>query len=363
MQKSKPSVNQNILEDQDQIKKIDKANVYGSIEALADQIHQAWEETQQIKFKPKSKIKNVVVAGMGGSGLGADVVKHLFKDQLIVPLEVVNSYTLPNYVNQDSLVILSSYSGNTEEVLSCAAQAKEKQAQRMVITAGGKLAEQAQELNLPVYLINPQHNPSKQPRMAIGYAIFGLMGLLNQAGVITITNKDLKEASKAILATSEDCRLENNVAVNPAKSLAFSCVDRRPILVASEFLIGAAHVSTNQFNENAKTFADYKIVPEINHHLLEALEHPVSNKLDHYFIFFYSQLYHERNQQRVDLTQKAVNQTGIENLAVHLEAQSKVGQVFELITLMAFTNFYLAMLYQIDPSLIPMVDWFKSQLK
>ena len=359
----KPNVNPSILKNKEEIDKVDQANVYGSIEVLTDQIHQAWEETQQIEFEPNTDIKNVVVAGMGGSGLGADVVKHLFKEQLKVPLEVVNSYSLPGYVDQHSLVILSSYSGNTEEVLNCAAQAKDQRAQRMVITSGGQLVDIAQQQDLTVYQINAQHNPSQQPRMAIGYAIFGLMGLLNQAGIITLTKNHLEEASKAILATSEDCRLEADAQTNPAKSLAFSCVDRRPILVTSEFLNGAAHVSTNQFNENAKTFADYKVIPEINHHLLEALQHPTSNKLDHYFICFYSQLYHQRNQQRMSLTQKAVNRTGIENLAIHLQAQTKMGQVFEMITLMAYTNFYLAMLYQIDPSLIPMVDWFKSQLK
>ncbi|MBD3250640.1 MAG: SIS domain-containing protein [Candidatus Pacebacteria bacterium] len=353
----------NLLEDIEKIRQVDPDNVLGSIQALADQIHHAWKDTKQIEFKLKHKITNVVIAGMGGSGLGGDVIKNLFKTELKTPFEVVNSYFLPGYVDKNTLVVLSSYSGNTEEVVNCAAQIKDKKAQAVVITAGGKLLKLANKNNWPTYQIDPQHNPSNQPRMAIGYAIFGLMGLLNQAKVIKLKKADLEEASKAILATAEDCQVEIPAEKNPAKTLAFNCIDRRPILVAAEFLIGAVHTSTNQFNENSKTFADYKVIPEINHHLLEALDNPISNPLDHLFLFFNSELYFERNQQRMRLTQQAVNKKDFENLSIKLEAQTKIGQVFELITLMAYANFYLAILYGIDPSEIPMVDWFKAQLK
>lgn len=350
-----------ILENRESIQQVDKDNVLGSIEALADQIHQTWEEIQKINLDYPT-IENVVIAGMGGSGLGPDIVKHLFKDELKVPLEVVNSYSVPAYVNQKSLVILSSYSGNTEEVLSCGQQAQQQSAQVAVITSGGKLAQLAKEKDYPVYLIDPKHNPSQQPRMAIGYAIIGMIGLLNQAGVITINQADIKQATQAVITTNEDCRVEVNADSNPAKTLAFMAVDRRPTLIAAEFLQGAVHTATNQMNENAKTLADYKIIPEINHHLLEGLKLPRSNKLDNLFLFFNSKLYHERNQRRITLTQKAVEKQDIQTLAVNLHAQTKIGQVFELVTLMAYVGFYLAVLHQINPSLIPTVDWFKQEL-
>ncbi|MEA2056791.1 MAG: SIS domain-containing protein [Patescibacteria group bacterium] len=357
------SMQPEIINSLEEIKKIDQSNVLGSIEALADQIKHGWKEANAVQFTPSADIKNVVVTGMGGSGLGPDVARHLFKEKLVYPLEVINSYSLPGYVDQHTLVILSSYSGNTEEVLSCAQKAIEKDCQLMAITSGGKLQKITQDNDIPTYIIDPKYNPSNQPRMAIGYALAGMMGLLNQAGIIEVKQQEIEQAMQATITTLEECRVAQKTNNNPAKNLALMCVDRRPILVGAEFLIGATHVSANQFNENAKTFVDYKVIPEINHHLMEGLRLPKSNKLDTLFLFFNSNLYHERNQKRVDLTKQAVEKQDIQTLTIDLHAQSKIGQVFELITLMAFANFYLAIINKINPSLVPTVDWFKEQLK
>jgi glucose/mannose-6-phosphate isomerase len=352
-----------ILNSKQKISQLDKSNVLGSIEALADQVKHAWEETDNLTFKPTAEIKNVVVAAMGGSALGPDVIKHLFKDQLTLPFEIVNSYTLPAYVGQHTLVLLASYSGTTEEVLACANQAQEKNAQIIIMTAGGKLKELATTKNYPAYIINPKYNPSNQPRMAIGYSIMGSIGLLSAAGIISFTQQQMKAVLTAILQTDELCRLGLSQEKNKAKLLSLEMIDRRPVLVTSEFLTGAVHTSTNQFNENAKVFADYKIIPEINHHLLEGLEFPKSNTNNHLFVFINSNLYQPRNQTRMKLTQRVVENKNIDTLIVELTKPTKLGQVFESLTLFAYTNFYLSMLEGVDPAPIKTVDWFKAQLK
>ncbi len=362
MKKNKKEFDAKNIDSLEKIKKIDKENVLGSIEALPDQIRQAWQETKQLDFDLNQSIHNITVAGMGGSGLGADVVKHAFKNELEVPLNIVNSYLLPGYIKSDSLVILSSYSGNTEEVLSCAEQAQEKKAQILVITQGGKLAKIAQQNNYPTYMIKPDHNPSDQPRMAIGYAIVGLMGLLHQAECIQIKDTEIEQIVETVLTNMHQCSVDRKSDNNPAKTLSYTLIDRRPNIATAQFLNGAGHVASNQFNENAKTFANYYQIPEINHHLLEALQFPASNKLDNFFLFFNSDLYHEKNKQRMKLTQKAVEKQGMESLMINLKSDSKLDQIFELITLMAYANFYLSILQQINPSKIPMVDWFKEQL-
>ncbi len=358
----KDKVDPEIIDSKEKIAEIDVENVLGSIQALADQIKQAWDTTQQLELNLKDPIANITVAGMGGSGLGADVVQHAYRDQLKVPFTIINDYQLPEYVNQKSLVILSSYSGNTEEVLSCAQQAQQKKAQILVITQGGKLAKLADQHEYGAYYMQTDHNPSNQPRMAVGYAIIGLIGLLNRADLISVSDKDINRAMKTVLWMMQRCRVEEAIDDNPAKTLSYTLVDRRPNLVAAEFLTGAVHVASNQFNENAKTFANFYQIPEINHHLLEGLKLPDSNQLDNIFLFFNSQDYHPQNQKRITLTQKAVSREKIESLKIELESEGKLLQVFELITLMAYTNFYLSMLNKIDPSQIPMVDWFKAQL-
>ncbi len=360
--KTEPKVDPDIIDSREKIAEIDEQNVLGSIEALADQVRQAWQDIQAINLNFQSEIHNVVAAGMGGSGLGADVVKHLFKPQLKVPIEVVNDYSLPHYIDQHTLVILSSYSGNTEEILACAEQAKAALTQTAVITTGGELKKLAQSQQYPAYFINPEYNPSEQPRMAIGYAVIGLMGLLHQAQIINISQKEIAQVVKTIIRIMHECRVEAATEKNPAKTLAFNLVDRRPNLVGAQFITGALHVIRNQFHENAKTLAEYYQIPEMNHHMLEGLKLPASNNLDNIFLFFNSKFYHERNQKRVTLTQEAVEKQTIQTIAIQLEAESKLSQVFEAITLMAYANFYLAMLHQINPSQIPIVDWFKQEL-
>lgn len=361
---NKTSVNPDILKNKKAMAKIDTQDVLGSLDALADQIRHAWQDAnEQLNFQPAAEIHQVVICGMGGSALGPDVIQHLYKDQLKAPIDIINDYDLPGYVNKNTLIILSSYSGNTEEIVSCAQQAEKNEAQIMAITSGGKIKDIAEENQWPTYVIDPKYNPCQQPRVAVGYAIAGMLALLNTAGVISVKDSALEQGTKAVLTAMNDCQMSVETEQNPAKSLAFMCVDRRPILVGAEFLSGALHVSTNQFNESAKTYADYKLLPEINHHLLEGLEYPKSNKLDTFFIFINSNLYRERLQKRVQLTQQAVEKQGIETLAMALSEETKIGQVFEMLTILAYANFYLAMLYEIDPSEIPMVDWFKAELK
>jgi len=357
--------NASILDNRSQINKLDPDGALASAESLADQINQVWQERKQIVFN-QDKIKSIskiVVAGMGGSALGADVVLHLFKDILAVPMIINRDYQLPNFVDSKTLVILSSYSGNTEEVLACAEIAKLKKAQIAAISAGGKLGEIVKKNHYPSFIIKAKHNPSQQPRMAIGYSIMAFISILSAAKLLRFEEKQLLEIIDVINRITEESQVEIAQEENQAKLLAFLSLERRPILIGAEFLEGALHTACNQFNENAKIFADYKIIPEINHHLLEGLNFPKSNPLNHFFIFFQSKFYHPRNQKRIQLTQKLLEKKGLDNIIVNLTSENKITQVFELITLTTFANLYLAFLEKINPCPIPSVDWFKDQLK
>ncbi|NLG06744.1 MAG: bifunctional phosphoglucose/phosphomannose isomerase [Candidatus Pacebacteria bacterium] len=356
--------NASILDDRSQLATIDPDQALASAESLADQINQVWQERAQVRFEnlDNTPIKNIVVAGMGGSALGADVILHLFKDTLAVPLYINRDYQLPDFVDQNTLVVLSSYSGNTEETLACAKEAKIKQARIAVISAGGELSKIAQENHYPAFLIDAKFNPSQQPRMAVAYSIMAFIVILSAAKLLDFDEHHLLEIIDLVNQRTEALKIENPQEKNQAKLLAFLCLERRPILVGAEFLEGALHTACNQFNENAKIFADYKIIPEINHHLLEGLSFPKNNALNHFFIFFQSKLYHPRNHKRLELTQQFLEKQGIDSILINLESENKLTQVFELITLTTFANIYLAFLENINPCPIPSVDWFKEQL-
>lgn len=350
-----------ILDSRDQIKAIDKSNLLGSVEALPDQIQDAWEQTKNLVFPDTfPTIANIIVSGMGGSSLGALVIKRLFKDELTVPLEIYPHYHLPGYASQDSLVILSSYSGTTEETLAAAEDAIKIGAKIAVITSGGQLAQIATANHWPMYQIDAQYNPCQQPRMAIGYAVFGMLSMFAKMGLINLSELDVLNLVDSLRETN--AHLAPEIDDSPAKLLAFSAFDKHIIFVGAEHLIGAAHVVNNQINENAKTLTSEWHLPEFNHHYLEALSYPKLAKDTTIFLIFNSALYHERVQKRVLLTKDLIEQKGFEAHTILATRTTKLEQVFEVIQLGEFMALYLPMLYGIDPSGIPNVDWFKSEM-
>jgi len=350
-----------ILDSREKIKETDQSDVLSSVESLSDQIVDALSQVANIVVPADyNNIKNVVVSGMGGSVLGSYVIKNLFKSELKVPLEIVSHYTLPEYVDQNTLVLLSSYSGTTEETLSAAEDAKSRGAKVMVITSGGPLEQLALSNYWPMYKIIATFNPCNQPRLAIGYVIMGQLALFAKAGIITdqseLLNKVVLGLKKMIPSLTPE--VENN----PAKLLAFAAFDKHIIFVAAEHLIGAAHIMNNQVNENAKTLTSEWPLPEFNHHYMEALSFPKLAKDTTLFTLFNSALYHERIQKRVLVTKQLLEDKGYEVQLIQATAPSKLEQVFEVIQLGEFVTAYLPVLYGIDPSDIPNVDWFKAEM-
>lgn len=355
-------MSKSFLDSRSDIKKLDNSNVLGSVEQLPDQIEHTWSSLHSMKVPTEyANVSRIVVSGMGGSALGAHVIKTLYKDSLQQPLEVVNHYQLPAYVDKDTLVVLSSYSGTTEETLASAEDAKKQGAKIAVIAAGGALLDFATKNNYPHFHIDPKFNPSNQPRMAIGYSVFGQLSLFHAMGLIKIEDTEVKELI-ALLRKNNSYLAPESVDQNTAKYLAYAAVDKMVVLIGAEHLEGAVHVFNNQLNENAKNFTDHITIPELNHHYMESLSFPKHFKDIVLFIMMNSSLYHPRVQARFPLTKDVIEQNGFEVQLVQAVWKTKLAQVWELIQLGAYTNFYLSMLNGMNPAPIPWVDYFKEKL-
>ncbi|MBI4100194.1 SIS domain-containing protein [Candidatus Microgenomates bacterium] len=342
------------LDDKKKIQELDKSQMLESIEALPQQCLQAWEETRQLPIPENYKdIENIVVSGMGGSALGSAVIKANFGQDL-PPLEIVNDYHLPQYVNEKTLVVLSSYSGGTEETLACAQEAKEKKAKILGITTGGDLGKFLSENNFPGYIFEPKFNFCGQPRIGLGYSTLGQMGLLMKAGILKINGEEVRGFIDQLNSSKERIKKQ-------AGEKAESLKNRIPIIIAAEFLSGNAHVLANQFNENSKTMSFYFLLPELNHHLLEALKHPQEKNID--FLFLNSNLYSEKIRKRLDLTKTVVQKNNINSSEFKTENSNKFLQALETLWFGSFLSFSLALSYEIDPAPIPWVDYFKEELK
>ncbi len=351
-----------LLNSRKEMAKLDKSNILASIENLANQINDTWQTANKIKFDfDPAKIKNIVWLGMGGSALGAWVGKYLFKTSLKLPFEIINNYQLPAYVNEDSLVILSSYSGNTEEVLAGTEMALAKKANIVAITAGGKLKAISQKRNLSAYIIDPVYNPSNQPRMAIGYAVTGLLAIFNKLNFIQISDNQISQVIKGLKQRNNQFKPETKDD-NLAKFLAYTAFKRIIFFISANHLIGSVHVFNNQVNENAKNLTVELVIPEMNHHFLEALSFPPQLRDDIAFFLFDSDLFQPRIRQRIKLSQKLIDRIGYPNQIIKAESLDKLSQVFEIIQLGAYTSFYLAMLNGINPAPIPHVDFLKENL-
>lgn len=349
-----------LLDDRAELSKLDLQNLLGSIEHLPQQLEHAWEDIQKLDIKPlEQKPKNIIMFGMGGSALGAFIIKELYAKTLDISIEVINDYHLPAYATNESLVVLSSYSGTTEEVLHAGSEAIERRCQITAIASGSKLIDLARANYWSYYQIDAVHNPSNQPRMAVGYSVFGQLGLMSKLGVIDLGHDQVSQVT-TLLKSRNDNLAPDSINDNQAKVLANLCVDKHLVLTGAEHLKPGMHVFNNQLNENSKHLTTELRIPELNHHYLEALSHPAGSDKNHLFVFVQSDLFDQRVNKRIELTEAIVREKGFGTYVIRVTSGNRLEQVFELMQVGAYTSYYLAMLHGIDPAPIPNVDKFKS---
>ncbi|MFH1207666.1 MAG: SIS domain-containing protein [Patescibacteria group bacterium] len=354
----------NILDDQKAMKKLDRSNMLGSIESVGLQCQQAWSEVKKVKIPLTCRrVKNIVINGMGGSALGGHVIAAIFHKQLRVPFHVINSYTLPGWVNRDTLYVLSSYSGTTEEVLATFNEARRRHTKLLIICAGGQLAKLAKKYKIPAYIFEPRFNPCNQPRMGLGYSIIGQVALLKQCGLLSITENDFQCAVGAVHVWHKKFGAKTLLKKNPAKKLAVELAGRIPIIMAAEHLSGNAHILANQINENAKTFSAYYLLSELNHHLMEGLHFPRANRKMLHFVSLESSGYLPSMTKRFAITKKVLQKNGIKFFTYKTQGQTPLAEVMEALLFGSYANYYLALANKLDPSPILFVDYFKAALK
>jgi len=352
-----------ILDDIEAQKKLDVSQTYESILSYSEQCQHAFEETVHIQL-PDSyhSFNKILMCGMGGSGLGARIIESLYGLQIRCPIIHMHDYDLPAWVDQNTLCIFSAFSGTTEEPLECARQAIKRGLKWMAIGSGDTLINLAIEQKVPYYKINPTFNPSKQPRLALGYSIIGQIRLLASTGILIFDTNELQSIKKAMQTVISSSKREIPFENNPVKKIAQALSTKQVVFVASRHLVGAAHAVKNQMNENAKSMSSIQEIPELNHHLMEGLAFPKSNVETLLYVFINSSLYPERIQKRFLITKDIIEKNHIPTMTITPQSNNMLTQAFELLQLGGFINYYLSMLHGVDPAPIPYVDEFKIRL-
>ncbi len=335
--------------------------VLESIINFKNQAQAAWSSVKKIPLHfDKQTISNVVVAGMGGSTLGAHLAQSIFDRKLTVPLIISNNYKLPDFVGEHTLAIISSYSGNTEETLSALKDAEEKKALIFIIASGGKLLDLAKEKKLLYYEIDNHYNASGQPRYGLGYNFFGILGFLAKTGLLNVTEKEIETAIDQLPQT-----IEEEYAVWYKKDIqktAKTLKNKIPVIVAAEFLIANAHILQNQFNESSKTFAVYFPIPEMNHHLLEALIRPKNLRKKIQFLFLNSSLYSESILKRFKNTKSILQNLDIGYTDIEITGKTPLLASLRMVSMGGLLSLELATLNNVNPSPVLIVEKFKKMM-
>lgn len=335
------------------LKIIDPQDTLQSTEDLVKQCKTAWNDVQKLDLARIEGIKNVVFCGMGASIYGAIVLKSLLGRTMPFPIELVSDYFLPDYVGKDTLVVLTSYSGATEEVIACAEEAKANEAHMVVLTKGGPLAEFAKDNNIPAYIFDGKLNLAGAPRVGCGYTIYGLIGLLNKLNVIDIEEKEVSNAFIRFVDKFDDIK-------DQARNDYQLFINKIPVIFAAEHLSGNALILRNQFNETSKNFSTHFIIPDLNHHLMEGLQFPADAPL--HFIVLNSKNYSDKIQKRVALTTEVVEQNKYHVHTFNTSGQTLYDDLLEALIYGSFLTLYLGLEYKQNPATNPWVDWFKLEL-
>jgi len=308
---------------------------------------------------PAEAAREAVVCGMGGSAIAGDLIADAYAERLRRPLSVVRDYALPGWVGRETLVLLSSYSGNTEETLTCAMQALEREALVVTVTSGGKLAEFYGEQGVPVVRLPPD---IPQPRSAVVHLLVSMLVVLERMAVLPALGDELDEAGAALAAAAAANGPERPVAENPAKQLAAALHGGLPVIYGAESTAAVARRWKGQINENAKLPAIWAALPELDHNEIVGYEAAGDLGRAMRVVMLRDPRHQRQVQRRFDLTRELVAPAVGRVLEVTAEGRSALARVLDLVTVGDYASLYLACLRGIDPGPVDIIERLKARL-
>lgn len=349
-----------VLEDLRFQRSLDPDGMIDRINEVPQQIRDAWEIVKGFtlppEYAPLDQLDEILVLGMGGSAIGADLAAGFIAPFAPVPVWTWRGYGLPGWVDRNTLVIASSHSGGTEETLSGWAEAKKRGARRLAITTGGTLAETADDA--PVLRFNYR----SQPRAALGYSLTLMLGVLWKAGLTDDLEADLEKALALLESARQEWQPGTPLEENLAKRLAAWFHSGLPVIFGAEHLAAVARRWTTQINENSKAWAFWAEMPELNHNIVVGFEHPRGVAEATRVTALLSPNYNERVATRFEITGQLMDEAGVVWLPIAAEGADRLAEMLWTIYLGDFVSYYLAMLNAVDPTPIEPIQKLKEQL-
>jgi len=341
-----------ILDDSKIIKKIDKSGMLRLIESFPEQCEDALRIGYSFKLPDsyRRKYNNVVITGLGGSAIGADIIRSYIADEAATPVFVNRNYNLPAFVGKDSLVVVSSYSGDTEETLAAYAGAKKKRSAIIAVTSGGKLKAFAKRDGYPVITI-PGGLP---PRAALGYSSIPLLILLAKAGLIGDKKPEINDAID---------NLRRMRRGNTGKKAALELFGKFPVIYSAQDHIDAVATRwRGQLAENSKTLASSHAFPEASHNEIVGWENPRQILRNFIVVILKDRGDNKRIAKRMDIMKAILKSGKVKAVEVNSGGEGLLARIFSLIYIGDFVSFYLAILNGRDPTPVERITYLKKEM-
>ena len=336
-----------VLDDPSAYQRIDVGGTRALIRDLPRQCCVAWREAQALELPPDYRqVEKVVILGMGGLVIAGDLLRSLVALESPVPVLVHRGYDLPRLVDDRTLLIALSYSGDTEETVSAFEAGLRTGAKKLVITTGGRLLVLARTSGVPAFVFDYRSTV----RAALGYGLMPLLAVTGKMGVVSDKAEDVEEAAAVMEDMAGRIGEDVPLARNPAKQLAERLAGRLPVIFGAGILTEVAHRWKTQFNENSKLWALWEELPEAAHNAIVAYGLPREIAARAFVVFLRAPILHPRIRLRYDFTRRALTEAGVPSETVDAEGKSPLTQMMSAVFFGDYVSLYLAVRAGVDPS-------------
>lgn len=348
------------LNDVARFKKLDPENMIDHINGLPDQLAAAWKLGSKLDLPKWRGVRQVVVAGMGGSAIGSDLLAAYAEPTLKAAWVTQRDYGLPAWAQgPETLVICSSHSGNTEETLAAFEAAKAAGCRILAVTTGGKLADLAKKAKLPVWIF--KH--TGQPRTAVGYSFGLLLVAAARLKLVPDPSAEVKDAVAAMKDQQKSLLPEVRDTANSSKRMGGQFMGRWITIYGAGLMAPVARRWKTQINENAKVAATFELIPEADHNTLQGVMQPEQQFNATMAIFLRAAHNDSRNERRTELTRMAIMLQGQNTDTITALGETRLANLWTALHYGDYSSYYLAMAYGIDPTPVPMLAELKEKMK
>lgn len=337
------------------IQKYDTQNQFEVLQNTYKQIDYAVSNSYPDFGFGKEEINNIIISGLGGSAISGDLLKNFLKDELTVPIQINRNYFLPSFTDENTLIIASSYSGNTEETISSFNDGMQRKCKIICLSTGGKLEKLANENSIPFISLQKGF----QPRYALGLSFFSLLKVFEKLQLVPSQEKIINRIISLWKEKASEYSTEENIALTVAQQL----IGFVPIIYsASDYTNAIGYRFKSQLNENSKLHAFHHEFPEMNHNEIIGWESHQQKQLHTKVIYLLDETYHSQIKKRFQIVSEFIKKSDVEIISLESKENDFKVRIMDLIFLVDWISFYLGVIRRFDPSEIEYINLLKDRL-